>query len=234
MGKKGIWIQKTPSTLALPGQQMALNSSLSVENTTIATRPLHMKQTVAQRGGYAGVTLFLYVDDFHEGSSDTPVWSIDGKSIFFTARRKKAVELLEISPGNEEKQLTQSLKGESHYHPKPSPDGHWILQGGHRKGIRDLCKQHLETGVEIRLTHLTQGKAAMGLIGSLSQQPSPHPSLNPEKETLPPKKIPLPKLVFRERQAMPVLDPILETAFQQLPERGFHRRRLPRCRDRRQ
>ena len=63
-------------------------------------------QTVAQRGGYAGVTLFLDVDDFHEGSRDTQVWSMDGKSIFFTAQRKKAVELLEISPGNEEKQLT--------------------------------------------------------------------------------------------------------------------------------
>ena len=118
-------------------------------------------QTIAHRGGYAGVTLFLDVDDFHKGSSDTPVWSMDGKSIFFTAQRKKAVELLEISPGNEEKQLTQSLEGESHYHPKPSPDGHWILYGGHRKSIRNLYKQHLETGLEIRLTHLTQGQAAM-------------------------------------------------------------------------
>ena len=76
-------------------------------------------QTVAQRGGYAGVTLFLDVDDFHEGSRDTQVWSMDGKSIFFTAQRKKAVELLEISPGNEEKQLTQPHQGESRYHPPP-------------------------------------------------------------------------------------------------------------------
>ncbi len=32
-------------------------------------------QTVAQRGGYAGVILYLDVDGFHEGSSDTPVWN---------------------------------------------------------------------------------------------------------------------------------------------------------------
>ena len=71
------------------------------------------------------------------------------------------MELLELSPRNEEKQLTQSLEEESHDDPKPSPDGHWNLCDGHQESIRDLCKQHLETGVEIRLTHLTQGQAAM-------------------------------------------------------------------------
>ena len=89
------------------------------------------------------------------------------------------MELLEISPGNEEKQLTQSLEGESHYHPKPSPDGHWILYGGHRKSIRNLYKQHLETGLEIRLTHLTQGQAAMWAHWQ------PQPAAKPSSITLP-------------------------------------------------
>ena len=41
---------------------------------------------LASRGGYKGVVEFLDVPDFHGGSSDLPVWSADGRSVFYTAR----------------------------------------------------------------------------------------------------------------------------------------------------
>src|SRR5262249_2415192 len=41
---------------------------------------------LADRGGYRGVIEFLDVYDFHGGSSDTPAWSTDGKSVFYTAK----------------------------------------------------------------------------------------------------------------------------------------------------
>ena len=46
-------------------------------------------QTVAQRGGYTGVTLFLDVDDFHEGSSDTQVcpWMAEASFSQFKGKR---------------------------------------------------------------------------------------------------------------------------------------------------
>ena len=36
---------------------------------------------LADRGGYLGAVESLDVPDFHEGSSDTPVWSADGKRV---------------------------------------------------------------------------------------------------------------------------------------------------------
>jgi hypothetical protein len=47
----------------------------------------------ADRSGYKGVVEFLDVPDFHGGSSDVPVWSADGKSIFYTAQIGRSVEL---------------------------------------------------------------------------------------------------------------------------------------------
>ena len=48
---------------------------------------------LADRGGYRGVVEFLDVPDFHNGSSDVPVWSADGSSIFYTASVGENVEL---------------------------------------------------------------------------------------------------------------------------------------------
>ena len=52
---------------------------------------------LADRGGYRGVIEFLDVYDFHGGSSDTPVWSADGKSVFYTAQVQDSVELYQVT-----------------------------------------------------------------------------------------------------------------------------------------
>mgnify|MGYP003344095194 FL=1 len=37
---------------------------------------------LADLGGYQGWVLFLDVQDFHQGSSDLPVWSVDGQVVY--------------------------------------------------------------------------------------------------------------------------------------------------------
>ena len=41
---------------------------------------------LASRNGYRGVIDYLDVYDFHDGSSDLPVWAPDSKSVFYTAK----------------------------------------------------------------------------------------------------------------------------------------------------
>src|SRR5213076_863653 len=82
---------------------------------------------LADRGGYKGGIDFLDVPDFHGGSSDTPVWSADGASVFYTAQVRagagagagagKAVELFRIPLDGKPEQLTKSPEGTLHYHP---------------------------------------------------------------------------------------------------------------------
>ncbi|MCY2962301.1 MAG: hypothetical protein NT069_01385 [Planctomycetota bacterium] len=74
---------------------------------------------VADRAGYRGVTEFLDVFDFHGGSSDIPVWSIDGKSIFYTALVGKNVELFHVALDGQPERLTTTPEGSTHYHPQP-------------------------------------------------------------------------------------------------------------------
>lgn len=78
---------------------------------------------LADRGGYRGVTEFPDVPDFHGGSSDVPVWSADGGSVFYTAKVGNNVELFRVTLDGQTQQLTKSPDGTLHYHPKPSPDG---------------------------------------------------------------------------------------------------------------
>jgi Tol biopolymer transport system component len=113
------------------------------------------------RGGYRGVIEFLDVYDFHGGSSDTPVWSRDGRSIFYTAKVDKNVELFRATLDGKITQLTQAPAGSLHYHPTPSPDGRWLAYGSKRQGIRQLYLMRLEDKGERRLTELTEGHAAM-------------------------------------------------------------------------
>ena len=68
---------------------------------------------LADRGGYRGVIEFLDVPDFHGGSSDMPVWSADGKSVFYTAKVGKSVELFQATLDGKATQLTKSPAGDA-------------------------------------------------------------------------------------------------------------------------
>jgi TolB protein len=116
---------------------------------------------LADRGGYRGVIEFLDVDDFHGGSSDTPVWSADGKSIIYTARVGKSVELFQVTLDGHRERLTSSAEATLHYHPQPSRDGKWLLFGSRRDGVRQLYVMRLSDRFEQRLTQLGPGRAAM-------------------------------------------------------------------------
>ncbi len=116
---------------------------------------------LADRAGYRGVTEFLDVPDFHGGSSDTPVWSADGQTIFYTAKVGRCIELFQISLGGAREQLTFSNEGTTHYHPKPSPDGCWLLYGSKRDGVRNIFVRNLASGAEQQVTRLSMGHAAM-------------------------------------------------------------------------
>ena len=116
---------------------------------------------LADRGGYRGVIEFLDVFDFHGGSSDTPAWSADGKSVFYTALVGKSVELFQVTLDGKKKQLTRSPAGTLHYHPQPSPDGEWLAYGSKRDGVRQLFVLRLADGSERRITDLERGHAAM-------------------------------------------------------------------------
>jgi Tol biopolymer transport system component len=116
---------------------------------------------LASRNGYRGVIDYLDVYDFHDGSSDTPVWARDGKSVFYTAKVGRNVELFRIPLDGKPEQLTATPVGSMHYHPQPSPDGKWLLYGSKRDGVRQLYLMRLEGKKEHRLTDLKKGHAAM-------------------------------------------------------------------------
>lgn len=116
---------------------------------------------LADRGGYRGVTEFLDVPDFHGGSSDVPVWSADGQSVFFTAKVADNVELFQITLEGKLQQLTKSAPGTFHYHPQPTADGQWLLYGSKREGVRQLYVRRLSDQQETRVTDLTPGRGAM-------------------------------------------------------------------------
>jgi len=116
---------------------------------------------LADRGGYKGVIAFLDVQDFHGGSSDVPVWSADGRAVFYTANVGKSVELFRVTLDGESEQLTRSPPGTLHYHPAPSADGKWLAFGSKRDGVRQLFVMRLADRVERRVTDLEAGRGAM-------------------------------------------------------------------------
>ena len=116
---------------------------------------------LADRGGYKGVVQFLDVPDFHGGSSDVPVWSMDGKSIFYTGLVGTSVELFRVNLEGTVDRLTRSAPDVLHYHPQPSPDGQWLAYGSKREGVRQLYVMRLSDCSEKRVTNLTRGHAAM-------------------------------------------------------------------------
>ncbi len=112
-------------------------------------------------GGYESHILFLDVPDFHQGSSDLPVWSTDGKLVFYTAKVNESVELFQCSLAGEVTPLTNSPSGTLQYHPQPSPDGKWLLYGSLRNGVRQLVVMKIENQTEYQVTKLSKGHAAM-------------------------------------------------------------------------
>src|SRR5262245_48140691 len=116
---------------------------------------------LASRNGYRGVIDFLDVYDFHDGSSDLPVWAPDSKSVFYTAKVGRNVELFRVPLDGKPEQLTKTPAGSMHYHPAPSPDGKWLLYGSKRDGVRQRYVMRLSDRKEWRITDLKKGRAAM-------------------------------------------------------------------------
>jgi hypothetical protein len=116
---------------------------------------------LADRGGYRGVIDLLDVPDFHNGSSDIPVWSVDGEAIFHSAKVGTNVELFRVTLDGRSDRLTQGPSGSLHYHPQPSPDGQWLAYGSKRESVRDLYVMRLSDRTETPITRLERGRAAM-------------------------------------------------------------------------
>jgi TolB protein len=116
---------------------------------------------LASRNGYRGVIDYLDVYDFHDGSSDLPVWAPDSKSVFYTAKVGRNVELFRVPLDGKPEQLTDTPAGAMHYHPAPSPDGKWLAYGSKRDEVRQLYVMRLSDKKEWRITDLAKGRAAM-------------------------------------------------------------------------
>lgn len=116
---------------------------------------------LASRGGYEGVTTVYDVFDFHDGSSDVPVWSADGACVFYTARAGEAIELMRVTLDGTAGPLTHSAAGVTHYHPKPSPDGNWIAYGSNATGTRQLYVMNLRETNAYPVTEVPAGHGAM-------------------------------------------------------------------------
>jgi Tol biopolymer transport system component len=79
----------------------------------------------------------------------------------YTAKVDENVELFQVSLDGKTTQLTKSPSGTLHYHVTPSADGHWLLFGSKRDGVRQLFVMRLSDHLERQLTKLTPGHAAM-------------------------------------------------------------------------
>jgi Tol biopolymer transport system component len=116
---------------------------------------------LADRGGYRGVVERLKYPDFHSESSDVPVWSADGKLVFYTAKVGESIELMRVDPEGRVTQLTTSPPGTRHYHPAVSPDNRQLLFGSDRSGLMQLYVANLD-GTRIQpITSVKAGSCAM-------------------------------------------------------------------------
>ena len=127
---------------------------------------------LADRGGYRGVVERLELPDFHSESSDLPVWSSDGQAVYYTAQVGECIELMRVTVAGEVAQLTKSAAGVRHYHPSPSPDGHWILFGSDRGGSMQLYVARADGTDDRAVTDVPAGWSAMH--GHWQPSPSIH------------------------------------------------------------
>ena len=130
-----------------------------------------LRKLVDQNGYRGGVELFDTFDH-HYGSSDTPVWSPDGRWVYYTA---KFGEGSEFEPGARSELMRVSLDGEVerltdtsgsvypalNYHPRFSPDGQWIIFGSNRDGARALYIMKPDGSSQRRITPAVPGWGAM-------------------------------------------------------------------------
>lgn len=142
-------------------------------NPYLARRDGSGLRQLADLGGYQGWILFLDVPDFHQGSSDVPVWAPDGRAVFHTGRTNGSVELFRTDLDGRQEQLTRTPAGTLHYHPQPSPDGGEVLYGSLRDGVRQLYALRLGDGSERALTRLPRGRAALWAHAQPAATPAP-------------------------------------------------------------
>ena len=116
---------------------------------------------LADRGGFSGVTPVYDVFDFHGGSSDVPVWSLDGRGIYYTCQHGEAVELMHVTLEGAITRLTESAPKVTHYHPKQSPDGKWLAFGSTRTGTRQLYVMPVAGGDAKMITNVPEGHGCM-------------------------------------------------------------------------
>lgn len=129
---------------------------------------------LADRNGYKGEVPIIDVPDFHGGSSDWPVWSPVGASIYYTAQVGQSVEVMQATLDGVTRQLTQSTTpGTLNYLPTPSPDGKWILFGSNSSGTRQLYVMPAEGGPAHAITNVPAGYGAMFGVWSPVLIPEP-------------------------------------------------------------
>jgi hypothetical protein len=116
---------------------------------------------LADRGGYRGVVEVLKHPDFHSESSDVPVWSADGRDVFYTAKVGDCIEFMRVDLDGNVTQLTKSKPGTRHYHPAISPDGKWVLFGSDRSGTMQLYVATSDGKDSWPITHVPAGSCAM-------------------------------------------------------------------------
>lgn len=116
---------------------------------------------LADRGGYRGVVEQLEHPDFHSESSDLPVWSADGRHVYYTAKVGDAIELMRVGLDGEVERRTRSEPGTRHYHPAVSPDGKWILFGSDRSGTMQLYVGRVDGTEDWPITNVPPGWCAM-------------------------------------------------------------------------
>ena len=124
---------------------------------------------LADRGGYKGVIAFLDVPDFHDGSSDVPVWSRDGKSVYYTAQKGQSVELFNIALEGTPVQMTHSAPGTLHYHPQPSLDGNGLAFGSKRTACDSSMSCNSKIVANNNSQRLPRDTAPCGLTGGQYQ-----------------------------------------------------------------
>lgn len=116
---------------------------------------------LADRQGYSGVMTVYDIFDFHGGSSDVPVWCLDGNYVYYTAKVGEAFELMCVSLDGNVEQLTHSQPGVHHYHVKPAPDKQRIAFGSTRDGRRQLYVAKLDASDAHGITNVLKDSGAM-------------------------------------------------------------------------